>query len=153
MGGIVTFSSYNASTNPRYSLDTTMTSSSDNSPQLDTVRIERLELDCIIGINPWERLTKQRITIDIEMNADLSAAGESDAIEDTINYRTVSKAVTAEVEASSYGLVEALAARVAEICLEDENTQSVEVTVRKPGAVRKASAVGVIVRRSRKRQS
>jgi FolB domain-containing protein len=153
MGGIVTFSSYNASTNPRYSLDTTMTSSSDNSTQLDTVRIERLELDCIIGINPWERLTKQRITIDIEMNADLSAAGESDAIEDTINYRTVSKAVTAEVEASSYGLVEALAARVAEICLEDENTQSVEVTVRKPGAVRKASAVGVIVRRSRKRQS
>lgn len=153
MGGIVTFSSNNASTNPRYSLDTTMTSSSDNSQQLDTVRIERLQLDCIIGINPWERLTKQRITIDIEMNTDLSAAGESDAIEDTINYRTVSKAVTAEVETSSYGLVEALAARVAEICLEDENTQSVEVTVRKPGAVRKASAVGVIVRRSRPSQS
>jgi FolB domain-containing protein len=126
-----------------------MKSSSDNSPQLDTVRIEQLELDCIIGINPWERLTKQRITIDIEMNADLSAAGESDAIEDTINYRTISKTVTAEIEASSYGLVEALAARVAEICLEDERTQSVEVTVRKPGAVRKASAVGVIVRRSR----
>ena len=138
--------------NPRYSLNTTMTSSSDNSPQLDTVRIERLQLDCIIGINPWERLTKQRITIDIAMNTDLSASGESDAIEDTINYRTVAKAVTTEVEASSYGLVEALAARVAEICLEDERTQSVEVTVRKPGAVRKASAVGVIVRRSRQSQ-
>ena len=146
---IVTFSSNNVSTNPRYSLNTTMTFSSDNSPQLDTVRIERLQLDCIIGINPWERLTKQRITIDIAMNTDLSASGKSDAIEDTINYRTVSKAVTAEVEASSYGLVEALAGRVAEICLEDERTQSVEVTVRKPGAVRKASAVGVIVRRSR----
>ena len=74
-----------------------MTFSSDNSPQLDTVRIERLQLDCIIGINPWERLTKQRITIDIAMNTDLSASGKSDAIEDTINYRTVSKAVTAEV--------------------------------------------------------
>ena len=127
----------------------TSSSSSDNSGQLDTVRIERLVIDCVIGINPWERLTKQRITIDIEMNVDLSAAGASDAIEDTINYRTVSKAVTAEIEASSYGLVEALASRVAEICLEDERVQSVEVTVRKPGAVRKATAVGVIIRRRR----
>ena len=130
-------------------LPLTSSSSSDNSTPLDTVRIERLVLDCIIGINPWERLTKQRITIDIEMNADLSEAGDSDAIEDTINYRTVSKAVTAEIEASSYGLVEALASRVAEICLEDERVHSVEVTVRKPGAVRKATAVGVIIRRSR----
>lgn len=126
-----------------------MTSTPDNPRNLDTVRIERLQLDCIIGINPWERLTKQRITIDIEMNADLSAAGKSDAIEDTINYRTISKAVTAEIEASSYGLVEALAERVAEICLEDERVQSLEVTVRKPGAVRKAAAVGVVIRRSR----
>ena len=127
----------------------TSSSSSDNYAPLDTVRIERLVLDCVIGINPWERLTKQRITIDIEMNTDLSAAGASDAIEDTINYRTVSKAVTAEIEASSYGLVEALASRVAKICLNDERVQSVEVTVRKPGAVRKATAVGVIIRRSR----
>lgn len=123
-------------------------STNNNNQQFDTVRIERLELDCVIGINPWERLTKQRITIDIEINTDLSAAGASDAIEDTINYRTISKAVTSEIEASSYGLVEALAARVAEICLEDERAQSVEITVRKPGAVRKADAVGVIIRRS-----
>ena len=85
--------------------------STNNSPQYDTIRIEQLVLDCIIGINPWERLTKQRITIDIEVNVDLSPAGKSDAIEDTINYRTISKAITSEIEASSYGLVEALAAR------------------------------------------
>ena len=125
------------------------TSSSEGQPQLDTVHIEQLELDCIIGINPWERLTKQRITIDIEITADLSAAGKSDAIEDTINYRTIAKAVTSEIEESSYGLVEAMAARIVEICLEDERAQSVIVTIRKPGAVRKAAAVGVIVRRSR----
>ena len=126
-----------------------MLPSPDGTPQFDTVRIERLELDCTIGINPWEQLTKQRITIDIEINADLSAASASDAIEDAINYRTISKAVTSEIEESNYGLVEALAARVAEICLEEERAQSVEITVRKPGAVRKAEAVGVIVRRSR----
>ena len=115
----------------------------------DNIRIERLELDCLIGVNPWERLTKQRITIDISMDVDLSAAGESDSIRDTVDYRGVAKAVTAEVNSSSYKLVEALAARLAKICMANERVQSVEVTLRKPGAVRNAAAVGVTIRLSR----
>jgi len=120
-----------------------------NPGKIDTVRIEQLELDCLIGINPWERLTKQRITIDITMDVDLSAAGRSDSIRDTVDYRVVAKAVTAEVNSSSYKLVEALAARLAEICMTNERVQSVEVTLRKPGAIRNATAVGVTIRRSR----
>lgn len=117
--------------------------------KLDTIRIEQLELDCLIGINSWERLTKQRITLDISLNADLSTVGRSDAIEDTIDYRTIARAVTTEVEKSSYGLVEALASRVADICLENNRVQSVEVSLRKPGAIRNAAAAGVTIRRSR----
>jgi len=120
-----------------------------NDKSLDTVRIERLELDCIIGINPWERLTKQHITVDIEIDTDLSAAGKSDAIEDTINYRTIAKTVTNEIEKSHYGLVESIGAKIADICLKDDRVFSVKVTVRKPGAVRKASAVGIVIRRNR----
>jgi len=120
-----------------------------NDKSLDTVRIERLELDCIIGINPWERLTKQQITVDIEIDTDLSAAGNSDSIEDTINYRTIAKTVTHEIEKSDYGLVESIGAKIADICLKDDRVFSVKVTVRKPGAVRKASAVGIVIRRNR----
>ena len=116
---------------------------------LDTVKIERLELDCIIGINPWERLTKQQITVDIEINTDLSAAGKSDSIEDTINYRTIAKTVTTEIEKSNYGLIESIGAKIADICLKDDRIFSVKVTVRKPGAVRKASAVGIVIRQNR----
>ena len=120
-----------------------------NNKLLDTVKIERLELDCIIGINPWERLTKQQITVDIEIDTDLTAAGKSDSIEDTINYRTIAKTVTTEVEKSDYGLVESIGAKIADICLEDDRVFSVRVTVRKPGAGRKASAVGIVIRRTR----
>ena len=120
-----------------------------NNKLLDTVKIERLELDCIIGINPWERLTKQQITVDIEIDTDLTAAGKSDSIEDTINYRTIAKTVTTEVEKSDYGPVESIGAKIADICLEDDRVFSVRVTVRKPGAVRKASAVGIVIRRNR----
>ena len=120
-----------------------------NDKRLDTVKIERLELDCIIGINPWERLTKQQITVDIEIDTDLAAAGNSDSIEDTINYRTIAKNVTTEIQKSDYGLVESIGAKIADICLEDDRVFSVRVTVRKPGAVRKASAVGIVIRRNR----
>ena len=120
-----------------------------NDKRLDTVKIERLELDCIIGINPWERLTKQQITVDIEIDTDLAAAGNSDSIEDTINYRMIAKNVTTEIEKSDYGLVESIGAKIADICLEDDRVFSVRVTVRKPGAVRKASAVGIVIRRNR----
>ena len=120
-----------------------------NNKLLDTVKIERLELDCIIGINPWERLTKQQITVDIEIDTDLAAAGNSDSIEDTINYRMIAKNVTTEIEKSDYGLVESIGAKIADICLEDDRVFSVRVTVRKPGAVRKASAVGIVIRRNR----
>ena len=120
-----------------------------NPGKIDTIRIEQLELDCLIGINPWERLTKQRITVDITMDVDLSAAGRSDSIRDTVDYRVVAKAVAEEVNSSSYKLVEALAARLAEICMTNERVQSVEVTLRKPGAIRNATAVGVTIRRSR----
>ena len=120
-----------------------------NDKRLDTVKIERLELDCIIGINPWERLTKQQITVDIEIDTDLTAAGKSDSIEDTINYRTIAKTVTTEVEKSDYGLVESIGAKIADICLEVDRVFSGRVTVRKPGAVRKASAVGIVIRRNR----
>ena len=116
---------------------------------IDTIRIERLELDCLIGINPWERLAKQRVTIDIAMDIDLSTAGESDSIRDTVDYREVAKAVTAEVTSSNYKLVEALAVRLAEICMMNERVLSVEITLRKPGAVRNATAVGVTIRRAR----
>lgn len=119
------------------------------SRKIDSVLIEQLELDCVIGVNPWERLVKQRITIDITMDIDLSAAGKSDSIRDTVDYSRVVKAVTAEVNSSSYRLVEALATRVAEICLEPEPVRSVVITLRKPGAVKSATAVGVTIRRSR----
>ena len=117
--------------------------------KLDTIQIERLELDCVIGVNRWERVTRQRITIDISLDVDLTAAGKSDALADTVDYRQIAKAVSAEVESSSYGLVEALAARVVEVCLSDPRVEHAEITLRKPGAVRNTSSVGVTLRRSR----
>jgi|TARA_B100001971_G_C18173569_1_gene528606 FolB domain-containing protein len=116
---------------------------------IDTIRIEQLELSCLVGVNPWERLTKQQITVDVELDVDLSPAGASDTIADTIDYRTIVNKIVSEIDDSKFALVEALATRIAEICLEDDRVLSAEVTLRKPGAIQDASSVGVIIRRSR----
>ena len=114
---------------------------------IDRIHITGMRINCNIGINDWERVTKQDVVIDITLHADLSAPGESDNIEDTVNYRDISKAVQAHVETSSYGLIEAMARNVATICLEPAAVVRVDVSVQKPGALNGADSVGVEISR------
>jgi dihydroneopterin aldolase/D-erythro-7,8-dihydroneopterin triphosphate epimerase len=53
------------------------------------------------------------------------------------------------VEGSRFHLAEALAERIADICLENEAVQQVQVTVEKPSALRFARSVGVEITRDR----
>lgn len=116
---------------------------------LDRILIEGLKFHCIIGINDWERLAKQVIEIDLTLYADLSEAAKSDDVNDTVNYRTVSRNVRDFVENSSFGLVEKLSDGVARLCLEDERVQRVDVRLRKPGALRLGRSVGLEISRAR----
>jgi dihydroneopterin aldolase len=114
---------------------------------VDRIFITALAAETVIGIYDWEREVKQRLEIDLEIWMDLRAAAKSDAIEDTLNYKSVAKRVLAFVEASRYRLVEALAGEIARIVLEEFKVARVRVTVHKPGAIRHSRDVGVIVER------
>jgi D-erythro-7,8-dihydroneopterin triphosphate epimerase len=117
---------------------------------VDRIVIKNLLVRAIVGVNPDERTNLQDILINISMWADFGAAAASDAIEDAVNYRTVTKAVIAHVEQSKPMLVERLAHEIAGVCLDtDKRIQEVEVGVEKPGALRFAESVGVIVHRKR----
>ncbi len=115
----------------------------------DRIDIHDLHLRCIIGILDWERDKLQDVLIHISLFADFSAAGGSDDIEDTVNYRSLSKKIITLTEASSFHLIESLAEAIAAICLEDEKVLRVRVSVQKPGALRFARTVGVTIERQR----
>lgn len=115
----------------------------------DHILIRNLLLRAIIGVNDDERCNLQDVVLNITLETDTRAAGASDRLQDTVNYRTIAKQVTAHVEASSYYLVEKLAAEVARLCLGHEGVQSVTVRVEKPGALRFAESVGVEITRTR----
>ncbi|MCM2338454.1 MAG: dihydroneopterin aldolase, partial [Lysobacter sp.] len=67
---------------------------------MDKVFIEALEVDALIGIYDWERRIRQTLVFDIEMAFDNRVPAASDAIEDTLNYKDVSKRVVEYVSQS-----------------------------------------------------
>src|SRR3990172_664483 len=117
--------------------------------RMDKVFISDLSARGIIGINEWEREKPQEIRINIVLYADLRRAGKMDDIADSVNYRTVAKKVQQHAESAHRLTVEALAADLARLCLEEPGVQKVVVRVEKPGAVRFARTVGVEIERSR----
>lgn len=116
---------------------------------MDQVFIKDLLVRGIIGVNDWEREKPQDILINIAISADLSAAGESDDISDSVNYKTIAKRAQAKAETAQRLTVEALAADIAKLCLEEPGVLRVRVKIEKPNAVRFARSVGVEVERSK----
>ena len=117
---------------------------------MDKIIIKDLLLRGIIGINPEERVNKQDILINIVMFADIGPAAVSDAIDDAVNYKTITKRIIKHVEESADFLVEKLVSDIAQLILsENEAVQKVQVRLEKPGALRFAQSVGIEIERTR----
>jgi dihydroneopterin aldolase/D-erythro-7,8-dihydroneopterin triphosphate epimerase len=115
----------------------------------DRIHIRDLALRCVIGLYPAERRQKQDVVLNLTIEADLRAAGRSDDLADTVDYKAIKRAIIAAVERSRYRLVEALAERVAAIALRHRGVHRVTVCVDKPGALRFARSVAVEIARER----
>ena len=116
---------------------------------LDRIYIRDLLVRCIVGIYPEERIEKQDVIINMVLHADLRKAGQSDDIEDTVNYKTIKKQVLKMVQGSEFLLIEKLADETAKIALADPKVESVTVSIDKPGALRFARSVAVDITRTR----
>ena len=115
---------------------------------MDTIFLRRLEVDAIIGIWEWERHVKQTVRIDLEMGTDARVAAATDSLDGALNYRDVAKRLLEFVGASEYRLVETLAEAVARIIVTEFAVPWVKVSIAKPGAIRGAQDVGVIIERA-----
>ena len=114
------------------------------------IRIDGLQIECIIGILPQERLHPQRLELDAELQADFAAAAASDAVAHTVNYAEVGERLAALAVDGRFELVETLAARACELVLADyPAVDAVTVTLRKPDAVPAARSVGVTLEKRR----
>ena len=114
---------------------------------MDRIVIRELLVSCVLGVDDEERREMQDVLITVALHADLRRAGESDRLEDAIDYRAVKKQIMAAAEGSRFKLVEALAERIAALCLGHAGVRRVDVLVEKPGSLRFARSAAVEITR------
>ncbi len=114
---------------------------------MDRIFIRNLAVETIIGIYDHERVTPQRVMLELEMSADIAQAASSDDIESTLNYKTLSETLVEFLENSRFLLIETMAERVTEIIRQDFGVQWVKLTLHKPDALPGDIDVGVIIER------
>ncbi len=122
---------------------------SDISALNDKIYIRDLSIRCIIGVNEDERTEKQDVVINVILFTDTRKAGQTDALEDSVDYKRVKKTILSLVENSEFLLIEKLADEIAKVCLDDSKVQKVNVSVDKPGALRYTRSVAVEIVRTR----
>ena len=117
---------------------------------MDIIFLNDLKIETIIGIYDWERETKQTISLDLEMATDIQKAAETDDIENTLDYKAVSKRLITFVEESEFLLVERLAEECAQIILKEFNVPWVRLKLNKSEADSSPSGEGIWIVRGSK---
>lgn len=120
------------------------------SAPLDRIELRGLRAVGIIGVLPEERVRAQPFEVDVDVVVDLSVAGTSDALDDTLDYAAIAAMIELEVSTGGYSLIERLAERIAERVMVDERVWSVTVAVRKlrPPVPHDMASAGVSVTRT-----
>ncbi len=116
---------------------------------MDRIVIKELLVRCILGVDDEERREMQDVVITAALHADLRRAGESDRLEDAIDYRRIKKEILAAADGSRYRLVEALAEKIAALCLAHAGVERVDVTVEKRDSLRFARSAAIEITRIR----
>jgi dihydroneopterin aldolase len=97
----------------------------------DRILLHGMRFEGSHGVSDEERSLPQELEVDLEVEADLSAAGASDHLNDTVNYGPLIKLVGRVVEGRSFHLLEAIAATIANEVLATTAAGAVTVRVRK----------------------
>lgn len=102
------------------------------------------------GVRHAEREQAQEFKVDVEVDCDLSEAGRTDRLEDTVDYTKVRDIAREVVEGESAKLLETLASHIAERVLDLHRVAAVSVTVAKrPASMQPIAAAAVHINRTR----
>ncbi len=113
----------------------------------DSVLIEGLAVETVIGVYDWEREVSQRILVDLDMAWDNRRPAATDDVQDALDYAAVSERITRCLQELKPKLLERAAEAVADMLRTEFGVERLTLTLRKPGAVPAAASVGVRISR------
>lgn len=108
-----------------------------------TIHIEKLRVQCIIGVRPHEREQPQTLVISASFPWDFSSAGESENLEETVDYSAVARVICEFAEKGQFQLLETLALRLAEHVGQRFGLAELSLYIRKPEAIRESDGAAV----------
>ena len=100
----------------------------------DRIALRGLRVHGRHGVLPEERENGQEFVVDAVLKLDTRAAAGSDDLSDTVDYGALAQRLADVVGGEPCALIETLAARLADVCLDHPDVFEVEVTVHKPSA-------------------
>ncbi len=104
--------------------------------------IRELPVDCVIGVHPFERSSRQRLLLSLTLETDFSDAAATDDVEKAIDYTVLAEKMTAIAREGRFRLIETLAETIAD-ALFRAPMQWLEIEVQKPRAIAGTPQVGV----------
>lgn len=102
---------------------------------MDKIIIKGLKIYAFHGVNKEEKDQGQNFIVDAVLYVDLSKAGNTDKVSDTVSYAKVTKIIIKTVNEKSYDLLEKVATRIIQQIFDEFlSVKKVDVTVKKPEA-------------------
>ena len=98
------------------------------------LKLNGIDVDCVIGERPDERTRTQRLRVDVVLTIDDRAA-ETDELSDTVDYAALTEKVRAALVAAKCRMIERAAKVVCGVCLAEPKVSAAEVAVTKFGAI------------------
>ena len=117
---------------------------------MNTISLVDLEIICIIGIHPYERVQEQKLFVDIILDVDFEDSIISDDINDTIDYTLIAELATQLAILKKYQLIESFCSDLNNLLLDKfKIIQKSKITVKKPNALPKAKYAAFTMEKSR----
>jgi len=117
---------------------------------MDQISLEGMVFSGRHGVRPAEREEPQEFRVDVKVDADLVQPGQSDRVEETVDYRQIYAIAKVVIEGESAKLIETLAQKIAEQVLALDRVSAVSVRIAKrPQSMRPIDAASVKITRTR----
>lgn len=100
----------------------------------DRIELTGLRVRGRHGVLPAERELGQEFVVDVALLLDTAPAAAGDDLTRTVHYGELAQRLAEVVEGEPVALIETLAQRLADVCLEHEVVESARVSVHKPAA-------------------
>jgi dihydroneopterin aldolase len=117
---------------------------------MDQLYLRDVRLEAKVGIYRRERATTQPIALDLDIALPDERVFASGRVADTIDYAVLVGRIRAELAERRFGLVEELAAFVAQLVLDEFHAPWVRVSVAKLGILKDVRLVGITIERGRR---